>query len=46
MAKSRKIQITLSGEERERLMNHPQTPRKHAWRAHIILELGAGCRRR
>ena len=24
-------------------MNHPQTPRKHAWRAHIILELGAGC---
>ena len=46
MAKSRKEQITLSDEERarlERLMNHPQTLRKHAWRAHIILELGAGC---
>ena len=43
MAKSKKTQFTLSDEERERRMNHPQTPRKHAWRAHIILELGAGC---
>ena len=46
MAWSRKTQITLSDAERarlERIRNHPQTPRKHAWRAHIILELGAGC---
>ena len=31
MAKSKKMQITLSDEERariERLMNHPQTPRR------------------
>ncbi|MDE2793168.1 MAG: IS630 family transposase [Paracoccaceae bacterium] len=38
--------IELSDAERERLegiMNNPQTLRKHAWRAHIILELGAGC---
>ena len=46
MAKRNKTRITLSDEERKRLMNHPQTPSKHARRAHIILEIGAGCRRR
>ena len=46
IAKIKRMQITPSGEERARLkrhMNHPHTPRKHAWRAHITLELGAGC---
>ncbi len=45
MAKSGKPEIVLTDGERERLegiMGNPRSRRKHAWRAHIILELGSG----
>ena len=44
--KSTRQEIRLSGEERARLgqiTGNPLSPRKHVWRARIILELGSGC---
>ena len=45
MARSSGTPVTLTEEDRKRLegiMKNPQSRRKHAWRADIILNLGAG----
>ena len=45
MAKSLRPSVILSAADRQRLEevhDHPQSPRKHVWRARIILTLGAG----
>ena len=44
--RSTRQKITLSDADRKRLegiMTNPRSRQKHAWRAHIILELGSGC---
>ena len=43
--KSTRREVELSDEDRERLeqiIGNPRSPRKHVWRARIILELGSG----
>ena len=44
--RSTRREIRLSDADRERLgriMSHPRSVRKHAWRARIVMEPGSGC---
>ena len=44
--KSTRQEIELFDEDRvrvERITGNPRCPRKHVWRAGIILDLGSGC---